>query len=205
MVPADNLLRIAYQNTGEEIQVRLSELSNALTGFLDHFAVDPLVGKPFCEIVQAGDGRTKLSRLLEACGHRDDAEGFFRKLLAELGRADGSERSGAAGTAPGSRRHGRAAPNQPGSSRSGRRRPERPAPRCPEARRSLRTSGRRRREAPRHRAPRRGTESAPIPSQRALPSRAPCVSRTPRTRTLPSTRDRSPRAARRDPSSPCTA
>ena len=91
MVPADNLLRIAYQNTGEEIQVRLSELSNALTGFLDHFAVDPLVGKPFCEIVQAGDGRTKLSRLLEACGHRDDAEGFFRKLLAELGRADGSE------------------------------------------------------------------------------------------------------------------
>jgi KamA family protein len=92
MAPADNLMRIAYQNTGEEQQMPLSELLNSLTEFLDHFAVAQLVGKSFFDIVQTGDGRTKLSRLLEACGFHDDAEGFIRELLAELGRANGSEK-----------------------------------------------------------------------------------------------------------------
>ena len=92
MLPADNKLTIAYQHTGEENQVPLSELVNTLTGFLDQVAVEALVGKPFFNIIRTGDGRTKLSRLLEACGFGDDAEGFFRELLTELGKADGSEK-----------------------------------------------------------------------------------------------------------------
>jgi len=92
MLPADNKLTIAYQYTGEENQVPLSELVSTLTMFLDHFAVQALVGKPFFDIVGRGDGRTKFTRLLAACGYGDNPEGFFQDLLARLGTADGSEK-----------------------------------------------------------------------------------------------------------------
>ena len=92
MTTADLLLKIAYPNTGEEKQLPLSELINALTGFLDHFAVQRLVGKPLTRIVGAGDGRTKFTRLLDACGYREDPEGFFQELLPKLGKADGSQK-----------------------------------------------------------------------------------------------------------------
>ena len=61
----DALLSIVYENSGEENQVPLSDLITALTGFLDHFAEKSLVGESFFAIVQTGDGRTKLSRLLD--------------------------------------------------------------------------------------------------------------------------------------------
>jgi len=88
----DNLLRIVYENSGEENQVFLSNLVTALTGFLDHFGVKSLVGKAFFEIIQTGDGRTKLSRLLEACGYSDNPKGFFSELLMLLGKADGTKK-----------------------------------------------------------------------------------------------------------------
>jgi hypothetical protein len=43
----DTLLRIVYENSGEENQIPLSDLVAALTGFLDHFAEKSLVGEPF--------------------------------------------------------------------------------------------------------------------------------------------------------------
>jgi L-lysine 2,3-aminomutase len=86
----DALLSIVYENSGEENQIPLSDLVAALTGFLDHFAEKRLVGETFCAIVQTGDGRTKLSRLLDACGYRDNPKGFFSELLVLLGKADGT-------------------------------------------------------------------------------------------------------------------
>jgi len=86
----DALLRIVYENSGEENQIPLSDLFTALTGFLDHFAEKSLVGETFFAIVQTGDGRTKLSRLLDACGYRDNPRGFFTELLVLLGKADGT-------------------------------------------------------------------------------------------------------------------
>ena len=86
----DTLLRIVYENSGEENQIPLSDLVAALTGFLDHFAEKSLVGEPFFAIVRTGDGQTKLSRLLDACGYRDNPRGFFADLLVLLGKADGT-------------------------------------------------------------------------------------------------------------------
>ena len=80
----DNLMRIVYKNSGEENQIPLSDLVAALTGFLDHFGVKSLVGQTFFEIIQIGDGRTKFSRLLDACGYRANPKGFFSELLAEF-------------------------------------------------------------------------------------------------------------------------
>jgi L-lysine 2,3-aminomutase len=88
----DALLRIVYENSGEENQIPLSDLVAALKSFLDHFAEKSLVGETFFAIVQTGDGRTKLSRLLDACGYRDNPRGFFSELLVLLGKADGTSK-----------------------------------------------------------------------------------------------------------------
>ena len=86
----DALLSIVYENSGEENQIPLEDLVAALTGFLDHFAEKSLVGETFFGIVHTGDGRTKLSRLLDACGYSDNPRGFFSELLVLLGKADGT-------------------------------------------------------------------------------------------------------------------
>jgi len=92
MLQDNALLSIVYKNSGEEGQIPLADLVDALTGFLDHFAEKNLVGEAFCAIVQTGDGRAKLSRLLDACGYSDNPRGFFSELLALLGKADGTTR-----------------------------------------------------------------------------------------------------------------
>jgi L-lysine 2,3-aminomutase len=89
MLENNTLMRIVFENSGEENQIPLSALVYALTDFLDHFAEKNLVGQAFCTVVQAGDGQTKLSRLMSACGY-DDPEGFFSELLDLLGKADGT-------------------------------------------------------------------------------------------------------------------
>ncbi|KPJ76331.1 MAG: lysine 2,3-aminomutase [Deltaproteobacteria bacterium SG8_13] len=91
MSDRDALLRIVYENAGEENQVPLSDLVATATGFLDHFAEKSLVGERFSNIVETGDGATKFSRLLEACGCSGDPETFFSQLLLTLGKADGNE------------------------------------------------------------------------------------------------------------------
>jgi len=86
----DALLTIIYENSGEENQIHLSDLVAALMDFLDHFAVKSLVGETFFNIVRTGDGRTKLSRVLDACEYSDNPKGFFSELLVLLGKADGT-------------------------------------------------------------------------------------------------------------------
>jgi L-lysine 2,3-aminomutase len=90
MPQKDELMRIVFENSGEENQIPLSDLVTALRNFLDHFAEKKLVGKPFCAIVRTGDGRTKFSRLLDACGYGQNPREFFADLLALLGKADGT-------------------------------------------------------------------------------------------------------------------
>jgi L-lysine 2,3-aminomutase len=92
MAPNDQVLKIVYRNNGEENRVPLSDLTAALTGYLEHLGVRPLIDRAFFDIIQSGDGRTKLARLLEACGYTDDAEGFFKELLQQLGLADGTRK-----------------------------------------------------------------------------------------------------------------
>ena len=86
----DALLSIVYENSGEENQIAVSDLVAALTGFLDRFAEKSLVGETFYAIVRTGDGQTKFSRLLDACGYRGNPKGFFVELLVLLGNADGT-------------------------------------------------------------------------------------------------------------------
>jgi len=90
MLQDDVLLKIVYENSGEENQIHFSDLVAALTAFLDHFAEKSLVGEAFFAIVRTGDGRTKLSRVLDACGYSDNPKGFFSELLILLGKADGT-------------------------------------------------------------------------------------------------------------------
>jgi len=88
----DDLLRIVFENSGEENQILLTDLVTALTDFLDHFVEKSLVGKTFLSIVQTGDGQTKLSRFLDACAYKNNPKGFFSELLVLLGKADGTGR-----------------------------------------------------------------------------------------------------------------
>jgi hypothetical protein len=90
MAPESTLLKIAYEHSGQENSVALADLVAAGTGFLDHFGVKRLVGPAVHGIIGSGDGQTKLSRLLRACGYAGNPEGFFKQLLAQLGKADGT-------------------------------------------------------------------------------------------------------------------
>jgi len=90
MRPDDACINIIFENSGEENQVPLSDLDNALTGFLDHFGEKSFVGEPFYTTIGDGNGRSRRARLLEACGYAGKPEGFFTELLAKLGKADGT-------------------------------------------------------------------------------------------------------------------
>lgn len=90
MAADDTMVKIVFSNSGEENQVPLSDLTAALTGFLDHLGVRPLIDRPFFEVIQNGDGRTKLAGLLEACGYPGDAAGFLQEIVQQLGQADGT-------------------------------------------------------------------------------------------------------------------
>lgn len=85
-------LRITYQNSEEEEQVDLKELTAALRRYFEHLAVRPLIDKQFSGVIGDGDGRTKMGRLIAACGYGTDTEAFFQELLGQLGRADGGTR-----------------------------------------------------------------------------------------------------------------
>ena len=92
MLQDNAFMRIVYENSGEEHQVLLSDLVDALTAFLDHFAEKRLVGESFFAIVRSGDGQTKLSRLLDALGYSNNPRDFFSDLLGRLGKANGTSR-----------------------------------------------------------------------------------------------------------------
>ena len=85
MTKDDTFMRIVYEHSGEEKQVPLSSLVAALVDFLDHFGVKSLVGHSFYGIVQSGDGATKLSRLLDACGHSKRSRGILFRTARAVG------------------------------------------------------------------------------------------------------------------------
>jgi len=88
----ETMLEIDYANSGEKNEASLTDLTAALTGFLEQLGVRPLIDRSFFEVIQIGDGLTKRERLLEACGYADDPQGFFTDLLAQLGKADGTKK-----------------------------------------------------------------------------------------------------------------
>lgn len=90
MLQEDVWLKVVYENAGQENRVSLAQLTTALTESLDQFGVLPLVDKPFLDIIGAGDGAARFSRLLAASGCGDDPETFFAELLTQLGRANGT-------------------------------------------------------------------------------------------------------------------
>jgi lysine 2,3-aminomutase len=100
----DTVLKIVFDHSGEENQVALTDLVFALTDFLDHFGERRLVGRDVFTIVRGAkgsddSGRARLARLFEACGYANDAHGFFRELLEQLGHADGTRAIGIGGVA----------------------------------------------------------------------------------------------------------
>jgi lysine 2,3-aminomutase len=92
MLDTNAQIKIVYKNTGDQNQVYLADLVDTLTDFLEHFAVKSLVGTAFAETIQNGNGKEKLSNLLDACGYGDNPHGFFTELLGLLGEADGSRK-----------------------------------------------------------------------------------------------------------------
>ncbi len=92
MLQNDLLLSIKFINSDQKHWVSLSNLVESLSRFLDQYGVEVLVGKAFVDIIQTGEGESKLSRLLSACGYRKNPGGFFSELLGLLGKADGTEK-----------------------------------------------------------------------------------------------------------------
>jgi len=90
MLLDDTVLGVVFENAGEENQVPLRDLVTTLTAFLDQMGVESFVGKTVFDIIQTGDGSSKLARLLAACGYPGNPAGFFTELLPQLGQADGS-------------------------------------------------------------------------------------------------------------------
>ncbi|WP_163336413.1 radical SAM protein [Desulfopila sp. IMCC35008] len=91
MARDDVKLRIIYKYSGEENEVLLSSLTDTVISFLDQMATRQLTGPTFFQIIRKGTGSDKFSRLLSACQHDDNPEGFFRELLDKLGVANGSD------------------------------------------------------------------------------------------------------------------
>ena len=90
-MPQDEaLVRIEFVHSAEENHVPLAALVDALADFLDQAGVKAWVGETLFDIIETGPEPTRLARLLEACGYRDDPRGFFTNLLTRLGIADGT-------------------------------------------------------------------------------------------------------------------
>jgi lysine 2,3-aminomutase len=84
----DVILHAEFEHSRQKAQVPLTTLADSTAEFLEYYSTPALLGPEFCAVVGEGDGRAKLARLLEAAGHREDAEGFFQDLIARLTRAD---------------------------------------------------------------------------------------------------------------------
>ena len=80
---------VEFVNSREQADVNLSALVSGATDFLEHFGEEYLLGKVFYDIIGAGDGQTRLDRLLSAAGYANRPQGFFSELLEKLGSANG--------------------------------------------------------------------------------------------------------------------
>ena len=81
--------KVSFRQEQEAREVALSDLVAGLTAFLNDFGEISLTGAAFHELIQAGDGKRKLARLLKAAGFPGNPAGFFEVLLAALSEAQG--------------------------------------------------------------------------------------------------------------------
>ena len=81
---------VEFVNSREQADVDLSALVSGATDFLEHFGGEYLLGKVFSDIIGAGDGQTKLQRLLSAAGYANSPQSFFAELTEKLASANGA-------------------------------------------------------------------------------------------------------------------
>lgn len=87
----DNLtVPITFKTTGETRQIPLSELLYGAIDFWDHCIHPSLVDQQFITLIGEGDGKTRFGRFLSRIDFENDPNGFFKKLLILLGKADGT-------------------------------------------------------------------------------------------------------------------
>jgi len=85
----ETYLEMVHVYADEKQPVALADLTLALSDFLDHLCTTSLVGRSFVDLLERAEGDGRISRLLTACGYKDDSEGFFAEVLARLGEANG--------------------------------------------------------------------------------------------------------------------
>ena len=51
------------------------------------------MGQDFCAVIGDEDGRTKLARLLEASGYKENPEGFFKHVLDQFAQSNSRQKS----------------------------------------------------------------------------------------------------------------
>ncbi|MEJ2169770.1 MAG: lysine 2,3-aminomutase, partial [Desulfobacterales bacterium] len=81
---------VEFVNSREQADVDLSTLVSGATDFLEHFGEEYLLGRVFSGIIGAGDGQTRLQRLLSAAGYANSPQGFFAELTEKLAGANGT-------------------------------------------------------------------------------------------------------------------
>ncbi|GAK59617.1 radical SAM domain protein [Candidatus Vecturithrix granuli] len=93
MKNTDTLLKNFFEHSKKEIEVSLKALEDGTAEFLESYATASLVGQDFCAVIGDGDGRTKLARLLEASGYKENPEGFFKHVLSQLVQSNSRQKS----------------------------------------------------------------------------------------------------------------
>ncbi len=84
----DVSLKVEFTNSKEKQIVSLVSLVDHCINFLENYGEPDILGKDFCTIIGAGDGETKLIRLLKSTGYGDNAHGFFKELVQILERTN---------------------------------------------------------------------------------------------------------------------
>ncbi|MGD8368103.1 MAG: radical SAM protein [Desulfobacterales bacterium] len=70
--------------TAENAVPAAFSMVDTITEFLEYYGTESLVGREFAELIGGGDGKDRLSKLLEATGHKRDPEGLCRTLAEQL-------------------------------------------------------------------------------------------------------------------------
>jgi lysine 2,3-aminomutase len=79
-----SIYNIEFKQSREQRPVSPDDLEKSVKQFLELYGEEWVVGKKFAKIIGSGDGETRLSRLLTAAQHENDARGFFTGILAQL-------------------------------------------------------------------------------------------------------------------------
>lgn len=81
---------IHFHDSGRKTEISLAQLTQTAIGFFDQIQTKQLLGDAFYKILGKGNGANRFTRLIAACGFSENPEGFFKELLTQLGKANGS-------------------------------------------------------------------------------------------------------------------